>query len=40
MTKSGREIREISEAFDLTGKSVRNYRARDVSGGRRVPLRE
>ena len=39
MTKSGREIMEISEAFDLTGKSVRNYR-RDVSGGRRVPLRE
>jgi hypothetical protein len=40
MTKSGREIVEISEAFDLTGKSVRNYHARDVSGGRRVPLRE
>ena len=27
MTKFGREIMEISEAFDLTGKSVRNYRA-------------
>ena len=39
MIKSGREIMEISEAFDLTGKSVRNYRCGTI-GGRRVPLRE